>query len=102
MTNLAAFMLIAVVTGGALSACVGDAATRAAAALAITCDTYAAALEQLTPLRKAGKLSDANVTRIDNTNEQVTPICKTDSVLDPADVVGTVQAAVSLLTVARN
>jgi hypothetical protein len=104
MTNLARFLLIACLGGGVLglSACAGDTATRAAAALAITCDTYAAALEQLTPLRAAGELSDANITRIDNTNEQVTPICGTGSVLDPGEAIGTVQAAISLLTVARN
>ena len=102
MTNLAKFMLIACIGGGVLGGCAGDAATRAAATLAITCDTYAAVLEQLTPLRASGELSDANIARVDAANEQVTPICGTGSVLDPADAIGTVQAAISLITAAGN
>lgn len=100
MTRLARYMLIACV-GGGLSACAGDAATRATATLAITCDTYAALLEQLTPLRAAGELSDANIARINAANEQVTPICGTGSALDPADTIGTVKAAIALIAAAR-
>lgn len=100
MTKLAKSMLIACVSGS-LYACAGDAATRATATLAITCDTYAAMLEQLTPLRAAGELSDANIARVNAANKQVTPICGTGSALDPADAIDTVKAAIDLIAAAR-
>lgn len=85
----------------ALAACAGDPQTRATAGLAVACDTYAAALEQLTPLRAAGKLSAETVARVDAANRQVRPLCGGGSAVEPAVAVDTVQAAIALINKAR-
>lgn len=90
-------LLLACFSVGILSGCAGGADTRGTIALAITCDTYAAVLENLTPMRAAGKLSQANIDRVDSANRLVTPACSTDSVLQPAEAIGTVTAAINLI-----
>jgi len=91
------FLLAACLGGGILSGCAGGADTRGTVALAITCDTYAAVLETLTPMRAAGELSQANIDRVDSANRLVTPACSPDSVLQPAEAIGTVTAAINLI-----
>lgn len=91
-------MLAACLGGGLLTAgCAGTAQTKATATLAIVCDNYAAVLEQLTPLKESGELSVVNIARVDAANRQVTPICSTGSILDPAAAIGTVTAAIDLI-----
>jgi hypothetical protein len=82
-----------------VAGCAGDAQTRATNALAISCDAYATALEQLTPRKPT--LTIALVARIDAANAMVRPVCAKDAKVDPAAVVGTVQAALSLLSVIK-
>lgn len=95
--TLRSFLLFACLGGGILSGCAGGADTRGAVALAITCDTYTVVLKNLTTMRAAGELSQANIDRVDNANRLVTPVCSTDSVLQPAEVIGTVTAAINLI-----
>jgi len=83
----------------ALASCAGTADTRATSALAIACDTYATALDQLTP-RKAS-LSDTLKGRIDGANALVKPVCAKDAVIDPAVAVQTVQSGIALLNVIK-
>ena len=83
----------------ALAACAGTAETRAVGALAIACDAYATALDQLTP-RKAG-LSAALVVRVDRANALVAPACGADSAVDPAAAVAVVRAGLDLLNAVR-
>jgi uncharacterized lipoprotein YajG len=80
-----------------VAACAGDTGTRATASLAIACDTYATVLDQLTPHRRAGKLSAATVARVNAANDLVTPACADGSAIDPAYAVETVNSAIGLL-----
>lgn len=85
----------------ALAACVGTPEVRATNALAIACDTYATALEQITPLRAAGSLSASQVARVSATNLLVDPACSTGSLLNPASAIQTVRAGIGLLNVVK-
>lgn len=79
------------------AACTGTAETRATNALAISCDVYGTVLEELTPLRADGTLSDSHIERINQANELVDPACMPDSDVDPAEAVQTVREGVNLL-----
>jgi len=79
----------------ALSACAGTVGTRAANAVAISCDTYAVALEALTPYKP--DLSASQVDRVDAANALVDPVCLPGSAIDPAEGAETVQAGIALL-----
>lgn len=81
----------------ALGACAGTPETRTTTTLAIACDTYATALNQLTPLRAAGKLSAEQVARVDATNAAVDLTCASGSDLDPAAAVGRVRNGIAIL-----
>jgi hypothetical protein len=59
----------------ALYGCAGDAQVRSVTTLAIACDTYATALDFLTPMRREGKLTDSQVSRIDDANKALKPLC---------------------------
>lgn len=96
------FILAILCAGPLLAACAGDPATRAAVTLGVTCDSYAFALEQLAPLRAAGRLSPETVARVNAINEQVAPLCRSDSLVDPAAAVGTVERAIVLINQARS
>lgn len=78
-----------------LVGCAGDAQTRATASLAIACDSYATALEQLT-LRKAS-LGASTIASVDQTNKVVSPVCSPGSPFDPAVAVGIVQNALAII-----
>lgn len=90
MKKFAAILLVL-----ALGACAGDAQTKATASLAIACDSYATALNQLTP-RKAS-MSAANVARVDAANKVVAPICLPNSPFDPAVAVSMVQNGIAII-----
>ena len=76
-----------------LSACAGDAQTRATASLAIACDSIATALDQAAPLRAAGKLSAVQVASITRVRDAAAPFCASDSVVDPAVAVAIVETS---------
>ena len=80
-----------------LGACAGTPEVRGTNALAIACDTHATLLDQLTPLRKAGKISASNVTRVDASIAVVKPVCAKDAVVDPATAIGLVNSGIELL-----
>jgi hypothetical protein len=80
-----------------VGACAGSNQTRATNSLAIACDAYSTVLDQLTPLRAAGKLSASLVSKVNAVNEKVKPVCGTDSVVDPASAVTMVENAITLL-----
>jgi len=86
LLNLAPIALVIV-----LGACQGTAEVRAVASLAISCDAYATVLDQLTPLRAAGKLSEADVSRVDTANAVAARACSPDSTLDPSHAVTVVK-----------
>jgi len=65
--------LIAIALAGLLAGC---AASQQTQTLATACDSYATALDNLTPLRAAGKLSVATVAAVNNVNVLTDPICK--------------------------
>ena len=88
---------LAIVALLALGACAGTAEVRATNSLAIACDSFATALDQLTPLRKDGKISADNVKRVDSAIAVVSPVCKSDSVVDPATAVGVVRQGIDLI-----
>jgi hypothetical protein len=81
----------------AMTACAGTAETRATNALAIACDSFATGLDQITPIRKAGKVSPDNVTRVDAAIRLVTPVCSSDAVVDPDTAIGVVREGIDLL-----
>lgn len=81
----------------ALSACAGSPETRGTNALAIACDTHATLLDQIVPLRKAGKISASNVARVDASITVVRPVCSKDAVVDPATAIGIVNSGIELL-----
>jgi hypothetical protein len=81
----------------ALAACAGDTATRATNALGIACDAHATLLEQVTPLRAAGKISASNVSRVDASIAVVRPVCSKDAVVDPATAINIVNSGIELL-----
>ena len=93
MTMRKPIVLTLVLVG--LAGCAGDAQTRATVALAAACESYATALDQLTPRKATMKLTD--IRKIAVMNEIVAPICRSDSPVDPAQVVGVVQSAVALI-----
>lgn len=95
-------LLIVGLMAVALSACAGTASTRATNGLAIACDTYSAALDQLTPLKAAGKLSASNIAKVDTANSYVKPLCGSGSIVDPASAVSIVQNAIQLVTTIRS
>jgi len=80
-----------------LGACAGELEVRATNALAIACDTYSVALDQLTPLKADGSLSEQNIARVDATNALVDPVCLPGSIVDPASAVIIVREGVDLL-----
>lgn len=80
-----------------LSACAGTAEVRATNSLAIACDSFATALDQITPLRREGKVSADNVKRVDAAIAVVSPVCKSDSVVDPATAIGVVRQGIDLI-----
>ncbi len=82
-----------------LAGCSGAADTRATNALAIACDSFATVLDQLTPMREDGKISNVNIARVDATLEKVNPVCKANSKVDPAEVVGIVDRGVGMLKI---
>ena len=84
-----------------LGGCAGTVDVRATNALAIACDTYATVLDQLTPMKAAGKLSAANIARVDTSNGYVKPLCGSGSVVDPATAINTVQQAIQLIVVLK-
>ena len=85
-----------------LGACSGTAEVRATNSLAIACDSFATALDQVTPLRRAGKLSAENVKRVDSAIAVVTPVCSKDnSVVDPATAIGVVRSGIDLVNQVR-
>ena len=92
---------LAIVALLALGACAGTAEVRATNSLAIACDSFATALDQLTPLRKDGKISADNVKRVDSAIAVVSPVCKSDSVVDPATAVGVVRQGIDLINQVR-
>ena len=85
-----------------LSACAGDAQTRATSALAISCNSYATLLDQITPLRAQGKISAVNVARVDASNNLTKIACAKGSTLDPAAAVETVERGIVLLTAIKD
>lgn len=74
-----------------LGACAGTAEVRSVASLAIACDSYATVLDQLAPLRAQGKLSEADVSKVDAANALAAPACAPESTLDPAEAVALVK-----------
>lgn len=80
-----------------LTACAGDIATRSTVALALACDSYATVLDELTPMRKAGKLSAAAIGRVDKANAALKPVCSKNAIVDPAEGVAIVTQAIGLL-----
>jgi hypothetical protein len=85
----------------ALGACSGNLQTRSTVSLAIACDTYATALDQLTPHRAAGKLSASLVSRVDAANRVVSPACAKGSIINPAEAIDTVERGIALLKAVR-
>jgi hypothetical protein len=81
----------------AVGACAGTAETRATNALAIACDSFATGLDQITPIRKAGKVSPDNVNRVDAAIRLVTPVCSSNAVVDPDTAIGVVREGIDLL-----
>lgn len=96
------FILAILCTGPLLAACAGDPATRATVALGVACDNYAFALDQLAPMAAAGRLSAETIARVNAVNAQVAPLCRSDSLVDPAAAVGTVERAIALINQARS
>lgn len=94
--------IIAIVLLLTLGACAGTAEVRATNALAIACDSFATALNQITPLRKAGKISADNVSRVDAAISVVDPVCSTDAVVDPKTAIAVVQQGISLVNQVRS
>lgn len=92
---------LAIVAALALSACAGNLQTRSTVSLAIACDTYASVLDQLTPMRREGKLSPEVVKRVSDANARVAPACDKGSVLDPAYAIDIVERAIALLKTVR-
>lgn len=84
-----------------VGACAGDAATRATNALGVACDGFAVALEQLTPLKAAGKISADNIARVDAAKSAVDKACLPGSVVDPAAAVSIVNQGIALLNQIR-
>lgn len=82
-----------------LVSCAGTPETRAVNALAIACDTYATALEQLTPRKTT--LSATLVSRIDSANAKVKPVCTGTTDSDVANAITIVQNAVALINTVR-
>jgi len=94
---------LAIVALLALGACSGTAEVRATNALAISCDAFATALDQVTPLRKQGKISADNVKRVDAAIAVVTPVCsKSGAVVDPATAIGVVRQGIDLVNQVRS
>lgn len=85
-----------------LAGCAGDATTRATNSLAIACDSFATVLDQLTPLRKEGRISANNVERINSTIRAVTPVCKSGADVDPEDVIGVVDRGIQILKLIKD
>lgn len=85
----------------AVSACAGDPATRATNALGVACDGFAVALDQLTPMKAAGKISAANIARVDGAKAAVDKVCLPGAVVDPADAVKVVNQGIALLNQIR-
>lgn len=93
---------VAVLCLGLLAGCAGDATTRATSSLAIACDSFATVLDTLTPLRREGKISAANVTRVNAAINAVTPVCKAGADVDPEDVIGVVDRGVQILKLIKD
>ncbi len=85
----------------AMAACAGDPATRATNALGVACDGFAVALDQLTPMKAAGKISAANIARVDGAKKAVDQVCLPGAVVDPADAVNVVNQGITLLNQIR-
>lgn len=88
-------VLIPVLLVLAITACQGDAKTRATASLAVACETYASALSQAADRKP--KMTVEQVATVDRVRAVVNPICLPGSQVDPAAAVGFVQSSVSLL-----
>ncbi len=80
-----------------LSACAGDAQTRATSALAIGCDTVASTLDQLAPRRARGDLSPQAIFTVNTTKGVTDKVCLPDSPFDPATAASIVQNAITIL-----
>lgn len=85
----------------AVAACAGDPATRATNALGVACDGFAVALDQLTPMKAAGKISTANIARVDSAKKAVDQACLPGAVIDPATAVDVVNQGIALLNQIR-
>ena len=77
----------------------GTAQINATTTLAIACDSYATALDQLTP-RKA-TMSASTIATIDKANAVAGPACAPGSPIDPAALVATVQGAIAVINGAK-
>lgn len=87
---------IAILAGGlALAGCAGSTDTRSVNALAIACDTYATALEQVTPYK--AKMTANQIVRVDTANEVVGQACASDSTVDPREGVAVVSQGIALV-----
>ena len=91
------FVSLTLVAGLMLAACAGTVETRATNALGIACTSFAATLEELAPLRKAGKLSAASVDRVEGAKAVVDPVCLPDAIVDPKEAVGIVRQGIDVL-----
>lgn len=96
--NLLRTSIVALALLAGVSACAGDPATRATAALAIACDSIATGLEQAAPLRAAGKLSADKVTAITRIRDAASPFCGRTAIVDPATAVAFVQASAAQIS----
>jgi len=78
-----------------LSACAGDAQTKATSSLAIACETMASTLDQLTP-RKAG-MAQGTIGIVNRAKSATDPLCLPNSPFDPATATATVQNAINII-----
>lgn len=85
----------------AMAGCAGTVETRSTNALAIACDNAATVLDQLTPMKVAGKLSAATIARVDNGKKVIDPVCKGGYAGNILSAVGDVEQAIALFTSAK-
>lgn len=90
-------LLLAVATVLLVAACAGTAPTRATVALGIACDSIATSLDQLAPLRSAGRLSAVEVAVVTRVRDTTAPACAKDSLLDPVAAVAMVETSAAQL-----
>lgn len=80
-----------------LSACAGDAQTKATAALAVSCETGAALLGQLALRRSKGELSTDAIRKTTSAKGLLDTVCLPDSPFDPASVTTAIDNAITIL-----